>query len=297
MNSSGILLINKEKGWTSFDVVKKARKLLKTKKIGHIGTLDPFATGLLILLIGKATRICEYVVELDKEYTVKSRFGIATDTSDITGKVIAEEQPKIVTQTDFENKIPTIEKITSQIPSKYSAIKINGKKAYDLARKGVEFEMAEKKISIKKFELLRFNFPEFEWRIVVSKGTYIRTLTEQIADYFDNIATTIELERTKIGSFKIENSISINDVSESTELLPLLDLIPDMPKVYLQDAQLTHFVTGLFQEIEVSGEDNELFAVPKSPVCVLSCQNVFLGIGLTSREEGKQTITLRPHKV
>ena len=212
-DNSGYLLINKPKTWTSHDVVAKIRNILKIKKVGHTGTLDPFATGLLILLIGDATKLSETLTNLDKEYVVTSKFGISTDTADITGKIIKEEIPKNIEKSDFEKKIPDILQINKQIPSRFSAIKINGKKAYNMARSGKDFELPERSIEIKEFELIDYDFPCFTWRAVVSKGTYVRTLTEQIAELFDSIATTIELERTKIGKFCLKDSIGINEVS------------------------------------------------------------------------------------
>jgi len=214
---SGYLLINKPKDWTSFDVVKKVRGALKIKKIGHTGTLDPFATGLLIVLINKATKLNESMMMLDKEYIALSKFGILTDTGDMTGNIVKEEEPKIVSKEDFEEMIPQILMINKQVPSKFSAIKINGKQAYKLARAGKEFDVPEREIKIKEFELLEYEFPYFKWRAVVTKGTYIRTLTEQIAEMFGNVAVTTELERTKIGEFHLKNSIGIADLREDIE--------------------------------------------------------------------------------
>ena len=211
---SGYLLINKPLDWTSHDVVSKIRNIIKIKKVGHSGTLDPFATGLLIVLIGKATKMSEKLLNLCKEYVVKSQFDISSDTGDIRGKINigdhAHSQP--VDRADFETKIPEILKINKQIPSKYSAIKINGKKAYKMARAGKDFEMPERCIEIKEFELLDFEYPYFTWRAVVTKGVYIRTLTEQIAALFGKAAITVELKRTKIDCFDIKDSIEINDV-------------------------------------------------------------------------------------
>ena len=238
--SSGYLLVNKPKDWTSFDVVKKIRNILKIKKIGHIGTLDPFATGLLVILIDKATKYCQYLMGLEKEYEVVSKYGISTDTGDITGIAMNENTPNLITRLDFEKIIPEILKINKQIPSKFSAIKINGKKAYKLARAGEEFDIPEREIEIKEFELTEFDFPVFKWRAVVSKGTYIRTLTEQIADLHQNIAVTTDLVRTRIGEFHLKNSVNITDIKEDTPLCSIDDLIKMIPLAISTPSVLKH---------------------------------------------------------
>jgi tRNA pseudouridine55 synthase len=156
----------------------------------------------------------------DKEYVTVSRFGIHTDTGDMTGKIVKEEAMPEITREEFETMIPDILKINKQVPSKYSAIKINGKKAYQLARSGKKFDMPEREIEIKEFELLSYEFPHFTWRAVVSKGTYIRTLTEQIAELFKGIAVSVELERTRIGNYNVKDAIGIDEVSEE-RIVPL----------------------------------------------------------------------------
>jgi tRNA pseudouridine55 synthase len=209
---SGMLLVNKPKNWTSFDVVKKVRNKLGVKKIGHVGSIDPYATGLLVLLVNKATKLSDKMMGFDKEYLTVSKFGIHTDTGDMTGKIIKEEPMPEIPREVFEAMIPTILKIDKQVPSKYSAIKINGKKAYNLARSGKQFDMPERSINIKEFELIDYNFPYFTWRSVVSKGTYIRTLTEQIAELFGGIAVSVDLVRTKVGEYSVKDSVGIEEV-------------------------------------------------------------------------------------
>lgn len=211
---SGLLLINKPVDWTSFDVVKKTQNILKTKKIGHIGTLDPFATGLLILLVNKATKLSESLTNQNKEYIAKCQFGLSSNTGDPTGEIIHHQLVNPISKDMFLSKIPEIIKIDKQVPPKFSAIKINGKKAYQLARKNIDFDLLERQIKILDFELLNFDFPHFTYRALVTKGTYIRSFTEQIAKLFDNNAVTIELCRTKIGNFDLQNSITINEISE-----------------------------------------------------------------------------------
>ena len=211
---SGLLLVNKPKDWTSFDVVKKVKSILKIKKVGHAGSIDPFATGLLIILINDGTKLSDKMMGMDKEYVTVSRFGIHTDTGDLTGNIIKEEEMPEITREEFEAKIPDILAINKQVPSKYSAIKINGKKAYKLARSGKDFDMPEREIEIKEFELIDYTFPYFTWRAVVTKGTYVRTLTEQIAVLFGGIAVSVELERTKIGDFSVKDAVGIDGICD-----------------------------------------------------------------------------------
>jgi len=211
--TSGYILIDKPIGWTSFDIVKKVRNTLKVKKVGHTGTLDPFASGLLIILVGDATKKAQYLTNLDKVYIATARFGEKTDTGDPTGQVIATDTQTHISKEDFLRKIPQILAIDTQTPSKFSAIKIGGKKAYELARKQVNFDIPDRNISIFDFTLLSYDFPYFTYQVHVSKGTYIRTLTEQIADLFGTVALTTELKRTQIGDFHLKDSFQISDIS------------------------------------------------------------------------------------
>jgi len=214
--NSGYILIDKPIDWTSFDVVKKVRKILRAKKVGHTGTLDPFATGLLLLLVNDATKLCQSLTNLDKVYLVTGRFGYATDTGDRTGKPLNDDTDIMVTKEQFIQKIPVILSIDSQTPPKFSAIKISGKKAYELARKQVDFSIPDRKISILDFTLIDFDFPFFTYQVHVSKGTYVRTLTEQIANLFDTKATTTELKRLQIGDFHLKDATRIEEICEDS---------------------------------------------------------------------------------
>lgn len=270
---SGYILINKPVDWTSFDVVKKSRGILKEKKVGHIGTLDPFATGLLVLLINKATRLNQFLVEFDKEYIVTSKFGITTDTGDLTGKIIDEHVTDMICKEEFLSKIDLIKSINTQIPSKYSAIKINGKKAYKLAYEGKDFDVPERCILIKDFELLDYNFPFFKWKAVVSKGTYIRTLTEQIARLFGTIAVTTELERSKIADFKVENAVTIDSLYEGFEYKPIDGLLYHLDSLNLSDQDALFFVNG--REFTIECLDSL-----KNKYLRIYHQEKFIGVGI-----------------
>lgn len=214
----GILLIDKEVGITSYDVIRRLKKVLeKGQKIGHGGTLDPFASGLLLVLLGKGTKMMERIHSLEKEYLVKGEFGFSTDTQDITGKVL--EKNTVIP------KIDDIEKVVkesflgniSQIPPMYSAKKIKGKKSYELARKGESVELKPKEIYIKEFEILKYEYPNIECRIVCSSGTYVRTLIHDLGIRLGTYATAKELRRTHIGEFSILDALSSKDIKEGVE--------------------------------------------------------------------------------
>lgn len=210
----GILLIDKEVDITSYDVIRKLKPLLPRKyKIGHAGTLDPFATGLLVILLGKATKLMDTIHGYDKEYEVKAEFGYATDTQDNTGKVINQSGntvPRgVIESTISKYFIGNI----SQVPPRYSAKQINGKRAYDLARKNTEFELQPRGVEITKFEIIDFEWPFVTFRIVCSTGTYIRTLVNDLGEKVGSYATATTLRRTRIGSFNVQNAISSKDIN------------------------------------------------------------------------------------
>ena len=192
----GIIIINKPKNCTSHDIVRKAKKILN-EKVGHTGTLDPNATGVLPLLVGKGTQISKYIINHDKVYEAVLQLGTKTDTADVEGKLIEE---KTVTERALEQE---------QIPPMYSAIKINGKKLYEYARKGETIEVKPRTINIYKLELINIDKEkkQIEFRIHCSKGTYIRTVCENVAEKLETVGYMNELKRTQVGEFKIEDSI------------------------------------------------------------------------------------------
>ena len=215
----GFLNIDKPKGMTSHDVVSRLRKITKIKQIGHTGTLDPFATGVLPACIGKATRLIEYLQD-DKEYIAEVQFGKNTDTYDLDGQVTDVFDVKI-SEEDLVNVLPKFRGEISQLPPIYSAIKVNGKKLYDYARKGEEVEIQPRKVTITKLELLSFDKENQLAQIVVgcSKGTYIRSLAYDIGKELNCGAYLSALKRTKAGKFVIENSISLENLKEQSDVL------------------------------------------------------------------------------
>jgi tRNA pseudouridine55 synthase len=214
---NGILLIDKEKDITSYDVIRKLKRLLPRKyKIGHAGTLDPFATGLLIIMMGKATKLMNDFHKLNKTYEVKAQFGFKTDTQDITGEKIDEvdvsspipsEDIQKCIKENFLGNIP-------QIPPIYSAKKIHGKAAYRLAREGKEIKLEPKEITINSFEILEYDWPTVSLKVECSTGTYIRTLVNDLGIKLNSLATAIELRRTDIGTFSIKDSTQSLEIDE-----------------------------------------------------------------------------------
>lgn len=214
---NGILVVNKEKGLTSFQTVNKVRKALGANKAGHTGTLDPLATGVLPVLLGTYTKLADILVDGEKEYIATAKFGLTTDTLDITGSITEE----VDRETLFERTVST-QTLTGvlntfvgdikQVPPMYSALKKDGKRLYELARMGVEIEREPRDITIYKIELLKFNFPEFTFKVRCSKGTYIRSLIRDIGLKLDLPAVMTDLVRTMTGGFTLNDAVDMADI-------------------------------------------------------------------------------------
>lgn len=210
----GVLIIDKPSGITSHDVVAKVRKALKTKKVGHTGTLDPLATGVLVVCVEKATKLVNYLTCDEKIYEVEMKLGIKTDTGDITGNIIDEDTNYKVTIKEANEVIKSFVGKQKQIPPMYSAIKVNGQKLYELARKGIEIEREPRDIEIFDIYNIEINNEFIKYTVHCSKGTYVRSLCEDIAQRLGTIGVMTKLRRIKSGQFEIENAIKIDDISE-----------------------------------------------------------------------------------
>ena len=214
----GIILINKEKEWTSHDVVAKVKKMLNVK-VGHTGTLDPNATGLLPVLVGKGTKLSQYLINHDKEYEVELKLGIKTNTADSEGKILEEKevQESILEKENIQNILQSFIGKQKQVPPIYSAIKVNGKKLYEYARKNIDIELKPREIEIYKITLLDIDKKENIVKFIVkcSKGTYIRSLCEDIAAKLGTVGYMKELDRLQVGVFKIEDSIIIEELEKN----------------------------------------------------------------------------------
>ena len=252
---SGFIIIDKPEGISSFDVIRKIRRITGIRKFGHTGTLDPFATGILPLLFGKYTRLAQYISHLDKTYEVTMRLGIKTDTADITGNVV-EENSGNISEIDTMVLKNFVESISSQVPPKYSAIKINGKAAYKYARENKTVEIPERDIKIYSFEVNSFDFPYLKYTASVSKGTYIRSISESIGEFLGLPATTTALRRTVVGDINISASVKLEDMTPDNWeqfLTNPADYMPSLGKLSGGEADLEKLRFG--QKISVSALD------------------------------------------
>ena len=215
---NGIIIINKEKNYTSNDVVQIVKKIFK-EKVGHTGTLDPMATGVLPVLIGKGTMLSKYLINHDKIYTATLKLGIKTDTGDITGNILQEKNinEEKLKQKNIEKVLQNIQGKQKQVPPMYSAIKVNGKKLYEYARKGQKVEIEPRLITIYNAKLIEISkdTKEIKFKVSCSKGTYIRTLCEKIAEELGTIGTMSALNRDKVGDFSMEKSVKIDELKEN----------------------------------------------------------------------------------
>lgn len=227
---NGILVVNKEKDYTSRDVVNIISKEFKTKKVGHTGTLDPIATGVLVVTIGESTKISELLVSTYKEYIAEVTLGIKTDTLDITGNILETKEIEL-DKSKLEQTIKSFKKTYLQEVPIYSAVKVNGKKLYEYARNKEEVKLPKKEVEIKEIELLKYAENKFTFRCLVSKGTYIRSLINDICNELNIIGTMSDLKRTKQGEFKIEDSYTLEQIkNKKYKLLEMQEVL----KEYLQ---------------------------------------------------------------
>ncbi len=215
MIRDGILVVNKPKGITSHDVVDFVRKKLKIKQVGHAGTLDPIATGVLVILIGKCTKLFNQFLGLDKEYSATLTLGSRTTSGDIQGEVIEKKEFGHVTEENVNKALAAFIGENMQVPPMVSALKHKGKRLYDLARKGKEVERAPRKIMIKEISLLKFSLPDIQFNVKCSRGTYVRQLAEDIAGKLGCVGFVSQIERLSIGRFNIKDSLSLSQVEES----------------------------------------------------------------------------------
>ncbi len=225
----GILVVDKPKGPTSRDIVNQVSKILGTKKVGHTGTLDPIATGVLVLTIGKGTKLTEMLQASTKEYIATATFGIETDTLDTEGTIIKEESVTI-TKEDVKRALKEMEGTYEQEVPIYSAIKVNGKKLYEHARKNEQVEELPKRtVTIYETEFLSFEENQATFRVVVSKGTYIRSFIRDLAEKLNTVAIMSDLRRTKQGTFPVEESHPLEEITKDIKLISLIDAV-SIPK-------------------------------------------------------------------
>ena len=274
---NGILLIDKDKGITSHDVVNKVRRILGTRKIGHTGTLDPIATGLLPLLIGEGTKISNYIVAHDKEYIGAAVFGSEYTTYDITGDVLAKTD-NIPSDEDVIKYIDNLKGKITQKPPIYSAIKVKGKKLYEYARAGIEVEIPEREVEIFETEVLNNKPGEVCFRVKCSSGTYIRSLIQSMGMDLSSYAAMSDLRRTKVGVFNVEDAISLDDLEKlsreeiEARLISIEEALSNMKKFIVPDYFYDRMKNGLQFRMKKTdfniGEEVRIY-----------CKGEFIGIG------------------
>lgn len=247
----GVLIVHKEAGWTSHDVVAKVRRLLGGSKVGHAGTLDPSATGVLPILVGRATRIAEYLINWDKEYRAVLRLGETTDTQDATGQVLNRVDPCEVTEDVLQKVIARFRGVQQQLPPMYSAVKVGGQPLYKAARAGRTVDRVERSIAIHQLEIVAVHGRDVVMRIVCSKGTYVRTLCADIGQALGVGGHLYALERRRVGPLSIEQAVTIDQVAGhlATGTLPMqfisLDqLLFQLPAVVVNAEQAQRVLHG-----------------------------------------------------
>lgn len=296
----GIIAVWKPEGWTSHDVVAKVRRILRMKRIGHTGTLDPMVTGVLPLCLGRATRVVEYLQERPKAYQAVIQLGIATDTEDLTGTVIEERTGITVTEDDVLRVIRSFVGEIDQVPPMFSAVKVDGKRLYELAREGKTVERKSRKVMIHQIELLQteldLDHPRFTFSVVCSKGTYIRTLCVDIGQALGVPAAMAELTRTMSGGITKEHCLTLEQIEALQEtgeiekhLLPMETAIS-----HLQIAHVNEATAGM----ALRGQKIPLSLIPEpingeSLVRLYSENDLFIGIF----EVDEQTSLLKAVKV
>lgn len=279
----GIVVINKDAGRTSRDIVNDLIHIFNTKKIGHTGTLDPIATGVLVVCIGNCTKLVDILTSKNKEYIATIKLGIKTDTGDITGNIISKKEYS-VNKTQVEETLHSFLGTSLQTVPIYSAVKINGKKLYQYARENKEVVLPKREINISNIKLLSINFGEIKFQVTVSKGTYIRSLIEDICEKLNTVGTMASLVRTKQGNFSLDESVKIEDIKKGDY------------KIISKEEVLSNYET-----IEV---DEELYnkikcgaIIPKrflNDYCVFKYQNKVIAI---YKEYIKDSSLAKPYKM
>ena len=263
---NGIILINKEKGLTSRDVVNKVCKVLNMRGVGHTGTLDPLATGLMVLCVGEGLKLVELLTNHDKDYIAKVKIGIKTDTYDITGKVI-EEKEYILDKSTLIKVLNSFNKEYLQTVPIYSSIKVNGKKLYEYAREGKRVDLPKRLVKISNMKLLNFDNDSFTFSVTVSSGTYIRSLINDIGNKLGIPLTMEELKRTRVGSFTLDNANNINNI----KIIPIIDAI-SIKKIEVDDTLYKKVSNGVKLK-NIYDEDMVMFIRDNKPIAIYKNDN------------------------
>lgn len=286
----GVLLVDKPSGPTSHDVVARARRALDTRKIGHTGTLDPFASGLLVLCVGSATRLSEYLTGLDKTYVATVRLGAATDTGDPEGAVVADDDTwRGLDASDLEEALAGLRGRIRQVPPRYSAKKVAGERAYRLARRGEEVELEAVEVEVHELEVVELDLPDVAIRLRCSSGTYVRAVGRDLGRRLGTAAHLTELRRTRVGSFRVEEAVSLEGLTD----LPAVErawitparAVAHLPSVEVDDDEATRLAHGQVIRVRAAVE-----AGPREAVAVLRAGDL---VAVAARDGDR----LRPRKV
>ena len=286
----GILVINKSKGLTSNDIVKKVKRILNTK-VGHTGTLDPNATGVLPLLLGNATKISKYLINHDKEYEAVIKLGAKTTTADVEGEIIEEKEvnKEKLKKENIEEVLKSFIGKQQQIPPIYSAIKVNGKKLYEYARQGKEVEIKARNIEIYDLKLLKIDSKNDELTINVkcSKGTYIRSLCEDIAVKLETLGYMKELNRIQVGEFNIKDSVTIEEFKANIEnkdysnIIGIEEIFKEIPEITIKQREYEKYLNGV--KIDTDNMDG---------IYRIYLDNKFSGLGIVENKKLKRDLVI-----
>jgi tRNA pseudouridine55 synthase len=269
-----VINLNKPKDISSQQAVKKVERIFAAKKAGHAGTLDPMATGVLLVCLNEATKITRFLSDLDKEYVVQMKLGERTDTYDSTGKVIEKFDYQLVTGKDISRALTGFTGLIKQTPPMYSAVKIGGRPLYKLARKGIVISRPGRAVNIDRIDLLSLNMPYVDLRVVCSKGTYIRTLCDDVGNVLGVGAHMVSLVRTRIGSFRVEDSFSIEDLTRERPSCCSIDsAISHLAEIVLDEISYRKARNG----VPIETDSKLLFA--NQYVRLKSPGNVLFGVG------------------
>jgi len=267
-----IVVVNKEKDFTSRDVVNKLSKILNNKKIGHTGTLDPMATGVLVCLTGKYTKLVDLITSFEKEYIAEIKLGVKTDTEDITGKIILEEEIPYLEEKHINDVLKSFLGNYNQTVPIYSAVHVNGKRLYEYARNNESVLLPVREVNIKNIELLNYENNIIKFKVLVSKGTYIRSLIQDICNKLEVIGTMNSLIRTKQGKFNIEKSYTLEEIQNNQYESLKLENVLDVNVINIEDEQLLKKVIN-GNKLELNYDGYILFKKDNSNVALYYFEN------------------------
>jgi len=288
----GFLNINKEEGMTSHSVVQKVRKILKIKRVGHTGTLDPNAEGVMLVCVGRATRTSIFINDLKKEYTATIKFGSRTDTQDACGETIETSPVPAMTAEDIEKELESFTGETEQIPPMFSAIKKNGTPLYLLARRGEVVARKSRKITIFKSKLLSMSLPFATFSTTCSSGTYIRTICEDLAKKLGTSGHMYSLTRTAIGSFSIKDAVTIQELESeehSSLIIPTGEALRHYPRASVPNTYLRKALNGMAIPLQNTSIEYNEHSIKQNIVRLFTEDSRFFGIG----ERGPESINVK----